>query len=863
MSSTQPAGAVQTITSGTLSDAILSGDGKTVLVANSEGWVTAFDIATGDLINRWKVGTSLGGMDVSQDGRFLVATEKTAPPGTGAYENYHTSITVHVLDMQKGAVQDYTSVVYGSEGPFYDANYMADGRILLSGTTYGGGMLPLTVLNPANATFTRGDSSWVYFANTPLTATPDGSTIVFEEAGITGYRIYSYTAANGLQLVKDDTSNVYGYGGGQAVSPKGDMFLIGNILYKDGLKTSVYLNDVQPEAWAPNGWAFSPDGQHAYMLSVSTGRVLQLSTTDWSIERALPMGLQATYDGWYGVGYGDRLSVTPDGKYLIVFGDSAVVSINLQTVEALGGTDKSETIVGSAGDDLIYSYGGNDTINGGLGNDTIHSGAGDDVLIGSGGTDYLDGGLGVDTVDYSAATTRLDIRLSMGYGRHADVGLADTLSAIENVKGGAYNDMIAGDGSDNRLEGGGGDDSLWGYYGRDVLLGGDGADTLDGGDGADVLDGGAGFDIASYQSSLAGVTVDLSAKTGPDGDTFISIEGLTGSSYNDTLTGDDQNNVIDGVAGDDKLFGGAGDDTLWGGAGNDVIDGGAGADTARYASFSWNYQVTTASDGSTTVKDLRTGYAGLLDGVDTLRSVEKIVFGPEASENALRTELSYLLRLKNSATPLSSTQQSVLAQWAVGTINADQMVGKLVAMAGSTTSVATLSYEFFTGKIPSEGGIDYLVSPDGYNTNNLNSAYYQTFNLENRYINFAVNLGKLGEGKDAFAAKYGSLSLFDATREAYKAIFGAAPTDAKIHALIDSRTDYFAYYGGDGTSGIGTKAAMVGWLLAEAQKADLGVMVKSNDAWLTDLADGSAPFAIDILDPAKGYYKADFIFGGT
>jgi hypothetical protein len=56
---------------------------------------------------------------------------------------------------------------------------------------------------------------------------------------------------------------------------------------------------------------------------------------------------------------------------------------------------------------------------------------------------------------------------------------------------------------------------------------------------------------------------------------------------------------------------------------------------------------------------------------------------------------------------------------------------------------------------------------------------------------------------------------------------------------------------------------MVGWLLAEAEKADLGVMARSNAAWLTDLADGSAPFAIDILDPAKGYNKADFVFGGS
>lgn len=39
-------------------------------------------------------------------------------------------------------------------------------------------------------------------------------------------------------------------------------------------------------------------------------------------------------------------------------------------------------------------------------------------------------------------------------------------------------------------------------------------------------------------------------------------------------------------------------------------------------------------------------------------------------------------------------------------------------------------------------------------------------------------------------------------------------------------------------------------------------MARSNDAWLADLIDGSAPFAIDILRPDLGYWKADFIFGG-
>ena len=126
-----------------------------------------------------------------------------------------------------------------------------------------------------------------------------------------------------------------------------------------------------------------------------------------------------------------------------------------------------------------------------------------------------------------------------------------------------------------------------------------------------------------------------------------------------------------------------------------------------------------------------------------------------------------------------------------------------------------------------------------------------------------MNLGRDGEGKAAFQAEYGALNLFDATKKAYGEIFGATPTDAKVTALLSGGRDaYFASYGGDGVTGQGTKAAMVGWLLAEAEKGDLGVMARSNAAWLTDLADGSAPFAIDITGAAAGYYKSEFVYGG-
>ena len=39
---------------------------------------------------------------------------------------------------------------------------------------------------------------------------------------------------------------------------------------------------------------------------------------------------------------------------------------------------------------------------------------------------------------------------------------------------------------------------------------------------------------------------------------------------------------------------------------------------------------------------------------------------------------------------------------------------------------------------------------------------------------------------------------------------------------------------------------MVGWLLAEAMKADVGQYANASNAYFTDLADG-APFAVDLV----------------
>lgn len=356
-------------------------------------------------------------------------------------------------------------------------------------------------------------------------------------------------------------------------------------------------------------------------------------------------------------------------------------------------------------------------------------------------------------------------------------------------------------------------------------------------------------------SDTSGLTGNISIAYG------VTIENARGGSAADTLTGNGVANLLDG---------GAGDDLLSGRGGNDTLQGGAGVDTAAYGGKSTDYDWWwDASAQAWMVDDAR---AAPTDGTDKLLSVEKLSFTdttlalgapPSSNDDLLNQGFARVLH-----TPPTSADSGFLrtlsGQVNGGALSLPQAYQQIAARALGTTTVATMSYAFFTGQTPTKSGLDYLLAADGPNTNNLNSAYYQGFSVENRFINFAVNLGKLGEGAARFAATAGTQTLFDATRQTYADVFGAVPTDAKLHDILDSvfqlngvtltRTQYFAVYGGDGVEGLGTKAAMAGWLLGEAAKADIGVYARSNDAFLLDLADG-AKTRVDLIGV---YNKAEY-----
>ena len=256
--------------------------------------------------------------------------------------------------------------------------------------------------------------------------------------------------------------------------------------------------------------------------------------------------------------------------------------VNLQTNVAFGGTSSGDTFYsienligsddridrfigtsaanhfwGQGGGDYFNGRGGDDILDGGNDGDIIYGEGGNDTIIGGTGQDYLDGGAGNDTVVYTGSSGGVTVDLGNGTASGGDAdgpvqivgrGTAirhDILVGFENAVGSFHDDHLIGSARANRLFGGRGDD------------------TLTGGGGADRLNGGAGRDTADYADRTSGVRLDL-RQGGSAGDTYTSIENLSGSGFDDRLRGDDDANVLTGQGGDDTLLGGKGDDTLLG-----------------------------------------------------------------------------------------------------------------------------------------------------------------------------------------------------------------------------------------------------------------------------------------------------------
>ena len=363
--------------------------------------------------------------------------------------------------------------------------------------------------------------------------------------------------------------------------------------------------------------------------------------------------------------------------------------------------DGSETITGTAYDDVIYADGGNDTVNAGSGNDAIYGGNGNDTLNGQGDNDTLVGGKGNDSLDGGSGNDIYIYNLGDGFDTISDSSGTDKIKFGEGI---SFTDLKFANGDNNSLL---------------IFLSDDKTKAIQ--INNFISDGNYRIEQLEFAD---GTTKNLSEM------------GLTFDQYNcaETITGTDYDDVIYGNGGNDTLYGGNGNDILSGGAGHDRLEGGSGDDT-----YVWN----------------------LNDGIDTIsdyQGTNKIKFGSNiAQENLSFAKTGNNLRIIVNNDP---SQGLIIESYYSDTRRQIETIefadGSEASVADLIENLVSLPDQVIEGSADDDiltggNGNDTINAGDGYNditggkgNDTLNGGY----DKDTYYYN-------LGDGYDVISDPYG------------------------------------------------------------------------------------------------------------
>ncbi len=319
---------------------------------------------------------------------------------------------------------------------------------------------------------------------------------------------------------------------------------------------------------------------------------------------------------------------------------AGAVNVNLTTgvvsADGFGTTDtvtNIENIIGGTGTNTMRGTAGNNVMTGGSGTDNFFGSLGDDTYTGNAGTNTLSyaelasgnidvrwdgvantvvksaGGTdtftGIQTINGSTAATDTLTLLVAGLtvqssGAFFSPNALATLIGVENVEGSAGTDIIFAmtTGTNNNV--------INGNAGDDTIYGGNGNHTLNGGSGSETLG-----DLLAFTGST-NTTLNLATSTATFG-----IYTNTFSNFERYQLGNGTNTITGSAGADGLVTGGTGADTFNASAGIDSFNGGAGTDTYNFSTATGAINVNLTLGANQIIDD---GFGS----TETVTSVENV-----------------------------------------------------------------------------------------------------------------------------------------------------------------------------------------------------------------------------------------------
>ncbi len=281
-------------------------------IGTEVGIIERYDAATGTLLAPYRVGTSLNGLDITPDARFLYALEATTGGGTQGF--------IYKIDLITGTV---TNIRYAADGEGgWDIAIANNGRALFDTQFPGSGFVQLRELNLATGAIINRRA---VMQDTPIFRGADRSLLFLTMGRLSSGPILTYAAAtnsfpreaNTFALSNDVVA---------AVSRDGSLIAVelGNFPGRN-FGTTVMDRDFQAVhslgTRYRGGLAFDPLRDILYAVDSTAGVVVAFDTNTWAERFRLNVG--ETYPDSRPFDNG-ILTVSADGKWLFVSTPSGV-----------------------------------------------------------------------------------------------------------------------------------------------------------------------------------------------------------------------------------------------------------------------------------------------------------------------------------------------------------------------------------------------------------------------------------------------------------------------------------------------------------------------------------------------------------